>query len=104
LTKFHSDDYIQFLRSTRPYNMSDYGKQMQCFSDGQDCPVFNGLFEFCQLSAGGSVAAVVKINKQASDICINWGGASSPEASGFCYVNDIGEYFLRTGDLMVVGA
>lgn len=22
---------------------------------GEDCPVFDGLFEFCQLSAGGSV-------------------------------------------------
>lgn len=21
---------------------------------GEDCPVFDGLFEFCQLSAGGS--------------------------------------------------
>lgn len=22
---------------------------------GEDCPVFDGLFEFCQLSTGGSV-------------------------------------------------
>lgn len=60
---------------------------------GEDCPVFDGLYEFCQLSAGGSVAAAVKLNKQASDICINWGGglhhAKKSEASGFCYVNDI---------------
>lgn len=41
---------------------------------GEDCPVFDGLYEFCQLSAGGSVAAAVKLNKQASEICINWGG------------------------------
>ena len=60
---------------------------------GEDCPVFDGLYEFCQLSGGGSVAAAVKLNKQASDICINWGGglhhAKKSEASGFCYVNDI---------------
>lgn len=31
---------------------------------GEDCPVFDGLYEFCQLSAGGSVAAAVKLNKQ----------------------------------------
>lgn len=41
----------------------------------------------------GSVAAAVKLNKQASEICINWGGglhhAKKSEASGFCYVNDI---------------
>lgn len=30
---------------------------------GEDCPVFDGLYEFCQLSAGGSVAAAVKLNK-----------------------------------------
>lgn len=34
---------------------------------GEDCPVFDGLYEFCQLSAGGSVAAAVKLNKQVRD-------------------------------------
>ncbi|CAG2063655.1 unnamed protein product [Timema podura] len=60
---------------------------------GEDCPVFDGLYEFCQLSSGGSVAAAVKLNKQSAEICINWGGglhhAKKSEASGFCYVNDI---------------
>lgn len=44
--------------------MSEYNKQMQRFNVGEDCPVFDGLYEFCQLSAGGSVAAAVKLNKQ----------------------------------------
>ena len=60
---------------------------------GEDCPVFDGLYEFCQLSAGGSVAGAVKLNKEATDIAINWAGglhhAKKSEASGFCYVNDI---------------
>ena len=55
--------------------------------------MFDGLYEFCQLSAGGSVASAVKLNKQATDIAINWAGglhhAKKSEASGFCYVNDI---------------
>ena len=93
MTKFHSDDYIRFLRSIRPDNMSEYNKQMQRFNVGEDCPVFDGLYEFCQLSAGGSVASAVKLNKQAADIAINWAGglhhAKKSEASGFCYVNDI---------------
>ncbi|KAH8408422.1 hypothetical protein KR215_005431 [Drosophila sulfurigaster] len=93
MTKFHSDEYVRFLRSIRPDNMTEYNKQMQRFNVGEDCPVFDGLYEFCQLSAGGSVAAAVKLNKQASEICINWGGglhhAKKSEASGFCYVNDI---------------
>jgi len=93
MTKFHSDDYIRFLRSIRPDNMGEYNKQMQRFNVGEDCPVFDGLYEFCQLSAGGSVASAVKLNKQATEIAINWAGglhhAKKSEASGFCYVNDI---------------
>lgn len=60
---------------------------------GEDCPVFDGMYEFCQLSTGGSVAGAVKLNKQAADIAVNWAGglhhAKKSEASGFCYVNDI---------------
>uniref|UniRef100_A0A8C5EQH6 Histone deacetylase n=1 Tax=Gouania willdenowi TaxID=441366 RepID=A0A8C5EQH6_GOUWI len=93
MTKYHSDDYIKFLRSIRPDNMSEYSKQMQRFNVGEDCPVFDGLFEFCQLSTGGSVAGAVKLNKQQTDIAVNWAGglhhAKKSEASGFCYVNDI---------------
>ena len=93
MTKFHSDDYIKFLRSIRPDNMSEYNKQMQRFNVGEDCPVFDGMYEFCQLSTGGSVAGAVKLNKQAADIAVNWAGglhhAKKSEASGFCYVNDI---------------
>lgn len=93
MTKFHSDDYIKFLRSIRPDNMSEFNKQMQRFNVGEDCPVFDGLYEFCQLSTGGSIAGAVKLNKQATDIAVNWSGglhhAKKSEASGFCYVNDI---------------
>ncbi|XP_078799263.1 histone deacetylase 2 isoform X1 [Oryzias latipes] len=93
MTKYHSDDYIKFLRSIRPDNMSEFSKQMQRFNVGEDCPVFDGLFEFCQLSAGGSAAGAVKLNRQQTDIAVNWAGglhhAKKSEASGFCYVNDI---------------
>ena len=73
-----------------------------------DCPVWDGLYEFCSLSAGGSIgiflliltfnlnfiiAAAIKLNRGDADIAINWGGglhhAKKAEASGFCYVNDI---------------
>lgn len=29
MTKFHSDDYIRFLRNIKPDNMSEYNKHMQ---------------------------------------------------------------------------
>ena len=64
MTKFHSDDYIRFLRSIRPDNMGEYSKLLQRFNVGEDCPVFDGLYEFCQLSSGGSVASAVKMNKK----------------------------------------
>lgn len=58
-----------------------------------DCPVFDGLFKFCQLYTGGSVGGAYKLNRQSSDVVINWAGglhhAKKSEASGFCYVNDI---------------
>ncbi|XP_067927813.1 probable histone deacetylase 1-B [Watersipora subatra] len=93
MTKFHSDDYIKFLRTIRPDNMSEHNRHMQRFNVGEDCPVFDGMYEFCQLSGGGSVAGAVKLNKQQTDIAVNWAGglhhAKKSEASGFCYVNDI---------------
>lgn len=55
--------------------------------------MFDGLFEFCQISAGGSVGGAVKLNHGLADIAINWAGglhhAKKAEASGFCYINDI---------------
>lgn len=93
MTRFHSDEYIQFLKNVRPDNMTQNSKLMSTFNVGEDCPVFDGLYEFCQLSAGGSLAGAVKLNKKQCEIAINWAGglhhAKKSEASGFCYVNDI---------------
>jgi histone deacetylase 1/2 len=49
LTKFHSDDYVNFLRLVTPDNMAQYLRQLQRFNVGEDCPVFDGLFDFCQI-------------------------------------------------------
>lgn len=86
MTKYHSDNYIKCLCSIRPDNMSEYIKQMQRFNMGEDCPVFDGLFELCQLSMGGSLASVMKLKEQKTDIVVNWAGglhlAKNFEASG----------------------
>lgn len=37
-----------------------------------DCPVFDGLFKFCQIYAGGSVGGAYKLNRGSADICVNW--------------------------------
>ena len=77
---------------------------------GEDNPAWEGLFDFCSLSAGGSIgisfsilnnriylirlpAAAQRMASGATDIAINWAGglhhAKKREASGFCYINDI---------------
>lgn len=161
MTKYHSDDYIKFLRSIRPDNMSEYSKQMQrCECHGffllyqtsfhhffktsvvtflcsqsmlvktVQCLMVCSSFASCQQAAQlvgflnytsfplpfipthqvwfqlsfqlwhlkdfcsfHSLAGAVKLNKQQTDIAINWAGglhhAKKSEASGFCYVNDI---------------
>lgn len=83
LSRFHSDDYVNFLRMITPGkwnfaayerisslsfwtgifrnqwnhtdNMRDYVRQLQRFNVGEDCPVFDGLFEFCQIYTSGSI-------------------------------------------------
>ena len=40
--------------------MSDYIRQLQRFNVGEDCPVFDGLYEFCQMSASGSIGTLNK--------------------------------------------
>lgn len=94
ITKFHTDEYINFLRTVTPGNIAEFaGSKLQKFNVGDDCPVFDGLYEYCQISAGASIAAAVKINHGDADYAINWAGglhhAKKVEASGFCYVNDI---------------
>ena len=63
------------------------------FAPGEDCPLFPGLYRYCQLYSGGSVGGAVKLNHGGCDVAVNWAGglhhAKKAEASGFCYVNDI---------------
>ena len=92
MTAFHSQDYIEHLKRSAPNLITNNFEPK--FNVGEnDCPSFPGLFEFSQISAGGSLDAAIKLNHKSADICINWAGglhhAKKMEASGFCYVNDI---------------
>ncbi|KAG2233135.1 hypothetical protein INT48_001628 [Thamnidium elegans] len=79
ILNFHSSDY--------------YEKLFQQFNVGDDCPIFDGIYDFCQRYAGATIEASRKLIANGADICINWSGglhhAKKSEASGFCYVNDI---------------
>lgn len=126
-TRKKSQNTKQSVRTTSGQSLLAKDQQQQSHSsfsffsqfsvnlDG-DCPVWDGLYEFCSLSAGGSIgrhsrtyslylvslthlclflfpASAIKLNRGDADIAINWGGglhhAKKAEASGFCYVNDI---------------
>ncbi|KAG7562858.1 hypothetical protein FFLO_01687 [Filobasidium floriforme] len=93
LTRFHSDEYIDFLETVTPETVEEMtGGGVRCLT-GEDCPAFEGVFEFCSISAGGSIGAAERLNRGTADVAINWAGglhhAKKTEASGFCYVNDI---------------
>lgn len=91
-TNFHSDEYINFLMSVSPENMNQMTEQLLYYSIGDDCPVFDGLGDFCRISGTGSLLGAHFINKGWAHTSINWCGglhhAKRSEAVGFCYLND----------------
>jgi hypothetical protein len=103
MTQFHTDEYVDFLQKVNPDNMEAYAKEQSKYNVGDDCPVFDGLFEFCGISAGGSMEGAARLNRGKCDIAVNWAGglhhAKKSEASGFCYINGI---LPRPEDLLIV--
>ena len=91
MTQFHTDEYVDFLQRVTPDNMGSFAKEQGKYNVGDDCPVFDGLFEFCGISAGGSMGGGARWNRRKCDVAVNWAGglhhAKKSEASGFCYIN-----------------
>lgn len=89
---FHTAEYLEYLRIAKPVIPDDNGSKPHNLG-GSDCPVFDGLFEYCTMYSGASLDAARKLITKESDIAINWSGglhhAKKSEASGFCYANDI---------------
>lgn len=78
MTRFHTDEYVDFLTRVTPETVQEMtGNGSSCefvfpggnlgsnasshvlliiVLVGEDCPAFEGLFEFCSISAGGSVS------------------------------------------------
>ncbi|GAA5954907.1 hypothetical protein JCM3765_007807 [Sporobolomyces pararoseus] len=105
MAQFHTDEYVDFLSRVTPdlveaaaegnggTKTAGLAREMGRFNVGDDCPVFDGLFEYCSISAGGSMEGAARLSRDKCDIAINWAGglhhAKKAEASGFCYINDI---------------
>jgi acetoin utilization deacetylase AcuC-like enzyme len=62
LGQFHSADYIDLLSVVTPDNQAEHSAAMQRHNFNEDCPVFDGLFEYCRwvcrLSCAAAAAAV----------------------------------------------
>lgn len=90
---FHREDYLQFLQRVTPGKADKFSHEIKNFNIGEDCPIFDGMWNYSSLYAGASLDAARKLLNGQADIAINWSGglhhAKKSEASGFCYVNDI---------------
>ncbi|KAJ4890370.1 Histone deacetylase 7 [Raphanus sativus] len=86
--KFHSPEYISFLRSVTPEYIDMANKSENVVADTSTF-----LMDYCRLYAGGSISAAAKLNLREADIAINWSGgmhrAKRDEACDFGYVNDV---------------
>jgi histone deacetylase 1/2 len=76
---------VHFLQSATPGTPEN----LEFFLGGSGCPIFDDIFEYCQISAGGSISAAQHLNCGLCNIAINWVGglhhAHKSQASGFCY-------------------
>lgn len=90
---FHTEDYVDFLHRITPDTAKAAGKALAQFNIGDDCPVFDGIYDYSAIYTGASLDATRKLLSHQLDIAINWSGglhhAKKAEPSGFCYVNDI---------------
>lgn len=91
MKRFHSNEYITFLSRVTPSNVAEFSKYLPQFNVGDDCPVFEGLYDFCARYTGASLQGAQQLNNKQCDVAINWSGglhhAKKFEASGFCYVS-----------------
>ena len=62
LSRFHSDDYVRFLQTVSPSTARALATTSARYNMGEslDCPIFDGLFNYCQSYAGASIDAAGK--------------------------------------------
>lgn len=93
LAKFHSREYIELLKSSESLPAYSNLGHKHAAQIVNDCPAFPGLYEYCLMYTGASLAGARLLSDKSFDIAINWSGglhhAKKSQPSGFCYVNDI---------------
>lgn len=91
LEKFHTPAYIDALiRAGQGHSDED---MIYMGMGPGDCPVFEGVYEYCRFAAGATVVAAEQIIADKASIAFNPSGgfhhAHADRASGFCYLNDV---------------
>jgi acetoin utilization protein AcuC len=91
LKKFHSARYLHALKVAAEGHWDADALRMGIGTS--DCPVFEGLYDYSVLAAGGTLTAARQILSGSADVAFNPSGGfhhAGPErASGFCYINDV---------------
>jgi acetoin utilization protein AcuC len=91
LKKFHTARYLHALRKASPRRWDAEAFDMGLGTE--DCPIFERLYDYAVLAAGGTLVAAKLILSGAADVAFNPSGGfhhAGPErASGFCYINDV---------------
>lgn len=91
LKKFHSARYLHALKAASQGRWDADALNMGLGTS--DCPVFEGLYDYAVLAAGGTLVAAELILSGDADAAFNPSGGfhhAHPErASGFCYINDV---------------
>ena len=62
MTRFHTDEYINFLSKVTHDNVRRLTYQGSRFLIGEDNPPFEGVFEFSSISAGGSIGTFAPLS------------------------------------------
>ena len=91
LKKFHSARYLHALKKASPRRWDAEAFDMGIGTE--DCPIFERLYGYAVLAAGGTLVAAERILAGTADVAFNPSGGfhhAGPErASGFCYINDV---------------
>ena len=103
LASFHTADYLDCLKRASAHQLKPE-EALWAGLGTPDCPVFDNMYDFVALAAGGSLTGARKIINGEASIAFNPSGgfhhAQAGNAAGFCYVNDIvfaAEAFTKAG-------
>lgn len=49
IAKFHGEDYVSFLQNVAPENQEQVSADLKAYGLAADCPIFEGLYNYCQV-------------------------------------------------------